>query len=232
MGTFTYEEDAMGKIESRELIPGGSSIAVTNENRFLYIHTLAHYRLHTQIKHQTRAFVKGFRSLIAPGWTAMFSAPELQRLISGDNIDLDLTDLKGNVVYYGGFHSSHRLIKWLWDILERDYTPGERGAFLKFVTSCSRPPLLGFAHLQPQFSIRCVEVPDDEDTGDTVATVLRGFLRLPSSKSRRGSSQTTHRLPTASTCFNLLKLPNYPNKEVLRDKLKQAISNNTGFELS
>uniref|UniRef100_F7A8M5 HECT-type E3 ubiquitin transferase n=1 Tax=Ciona intestinalis TaxID=7719 RepID=F7A8M5_CIOIN len=227
---FMHEEDIMGKIQSHELIPGGAGIPVTNENRIMYIHTLAHYRLHTQILHQTKAFVAGFRSVIPTNWISMFSSPELQRLISGDNVDMDLTDLKKHVVYYGGFHSSHRVVRWLWDILEQDYSPSQRSAFLKFVTSCSRPPLLGFANLQPQFSIRCVEVPDDEDTGDTVATVLRGFLRLPS-RSRRSSSHN-HRLPTASTCFNLLKLPNYPSKVVLKDKLKQAIANNTGFELS
>lgn len=41
------------------------------------------------------------------------------------------------------------------------------GSF-QFVTSCSKSPLLGFAHLEPPFSIRCVEVSDDEDTGDTI----------------------------------------------------------------
>ncbi len=40
--------------------------------------------------------------------------------------------------------------------------------FVQFVTSCSKPPLLGFAHLQPPFSIRCVEVNEDEDNGDTI----------------------------------------------------------------
>ena len=58
-----------------------------------------------------------------------------------------------------------KVIVWLWDILENDFTKAERSAFLKFVTSCSCPPLLGFAHLQPPFSIRCVEVGDDEDRG-------------------------------------------------------------------
>nr|CAB3267459.1 ubiquitin-protein ligase E3B [Phallusia mammillata] len=231
--TFTFEEDVMGKVESHDLVPGGSAISVTNENRIMYIHTLAHYRMHTQIQQQTRAFVRGFRSVISPQWTSMFSAPELQRLISGDNVDMDLADLKKNVVYYGGFHSRHRVVLWLWDILERDYTPSQRSAFLKFVTSCSRPPLLGFQQLQPQFTIRCVEVPDDEDPGDTVANVLRGFLRLSATKGSNSKSQKyPHRLPTASTCFNLLKLPNYPSKDVLKEKLKQAIANNTGFELS
>ncbi|ELV09550.1 Ubiquitin-protein ligase E3B [Tupaia chinensis] len=77
----------------------------------------------------------------------------------------------------------------------------------QFVTSCSRPPLLGFAYLKPPFSIRCVEVSDDQ--------------REPGG-----------RLPTSSTCFNLLKLPNYSKKSVLREKLRYAISMNTGFELS
>ena len=49
--------------------------------------------------------------------------------------------------------------------MESDFTKAERSAFLKFVTSCSCPPLLGFAHLQPPFSIRCVEVGDDDDRG-------------------------------------------------------------------
>lgn len=39
---------------------------------------------------------------------------------------------------------------------------------LQFVTSCSKPPLLGFAYLEPPFSIRCVQVADDEDFGDTL----------------------------------------------------------------
>ena len=33
---------------------------------------------------------------------------------------------------------------------------------LQFVTSCSRPPLLGFEHLHPPFAVRCVQVSYDE----------------------------------------------------------------------
>jgi len=32
----------------------------------------------------------------------------------------------------------------------------------QFVTSCSKSPLLGFGHLEPPFSIRCVELTEDE----------------------------------------------------------------------
>ena len=40
------------------------------------------------------------------------------------------------------------------------------------------------------------------------------------------------RLPSASTCYNMLKLPNYRRASTLKDKLLYAISSNAGFELS
>ena len=40
------------------------------------------------------------------------------------------------------------------------------------------------------------------------------------------------RLPTASTCFHLLKLPNFKVAKNLRAKLLLAINSGTGFELS
>ncbi|KAM4049389.1 ubiquitin-protein ligase E3B [Anomaloglossus baeobatrachus] len=223
--TLSYDEDVMGQLVCHELVPGGKSISVTNENKISYIHLMAHFRMHTQIKNQTAALISGFRSIIRPEWIRMFSAPELQRLISGDNAEIDLDDLKKHTVYYGGFHGSHRVIVWLWDILANDFNSDEKAMFLKFITSCSRPPLLGFAYLKPPFSIRCVEVSDDQDTGDTLGSVLRGFFTIR--KREPGG-----RLPTSSTCFNLLKLPNYSKKVILREKLRYAISMNTGFELS
>uniref|UniRef100_A0A8C1S9K9 Ubiquitin-protein ligase E3B n=1 Tax=Cyprinus carpio TaxID=7962 RepID=A0A8C1S9K9_CYPCA len=223
--TITTFVESLKGLVCHELIPGGKTMPVTNENKISYIHLMAHFRMHTQIKEQTAAFIRGFRSIINPEWLHMFSTPEVQRLISGDNAEIDLDDLKKHTVYYGGFHSSHRVILWLWDILSSDFSPEERAMFLKFVTSCSRPPLLGFAYLKPPFSIRCVEVSDDQDTGDTLGSVLRGFFTIR--KKEPGG-----RLPTSSTCFNLLKLPNYSKKSILRDKLRYAISMNTGFELS
>ena len=40
------------------------------------------------------------------------------------------------------------------------------------------------------------------------------------------------RLPTASTCINLLKLPPYPTASIMRSKLLLAIQNIQGFDLS
>lgn len=40
------------------------------------------------------------------------------------------------------------------------------------------------------------------------------------------------RLPSASTCFHTLKLPNYRRRATLKQKLLQAIGSGAGFELS
>ncbi|KAK3084530.1 hypothetical protein FSP39_014813 [Pinctada imbricata] len=223
--TFSCDEDCMGRLETHELVPGGKAIPVTNDNKIRYVHLMAHFRMYRQIRDQTIAFIRGFKTVVNHDWLLMFSAPELQKLISGDNISLDIHDLRRHTQYYGGYHNNHKVINWLWDILDKDFTNQERGLFLKFVTSCSKPPLLGFSHLEPPFSVRCVEVSDDQDTGDTVGSVLKGFFNIK-------KKDPVGRLPTSSTCFNLLKLPNYQKKATLKEKLRYAITSNTGFELS
>lgn len=55
----------------------------------------------------------------------------MQRLISGDTAPLDLRDLRRHTQYYGGFHDSHRVVAWLWDILHKDFSEEERSMFLK-----------------------------------------------------------------------------------------------------
>lgn len=44
-----------------------------------------------------------------------------------------MKDLRKHTQYYGGFHDSHRVVGWLWDILEKDFTEEEKGMFLKVV---------------------------------------------------------------------------------------------------
>ena len=106
--TFSFDQDVMGQLVTHELIPGGRGSNVTNENRISYIHQIALFRMHTQIKKQVAAFARGFKSLVSPEWLNLFSPPEVIRLISGDNSPLDIKDLRKHTHYYGGFHDSHR----------------------------------------------------------------------------------------------------------------------------
>ncbi|KAK6013033.1 HECT-domain protein [Ostertagia ostertagi] len=129
--TFSIDEDFMGKINTVDLVPGGRTIQVTNENKIDYVHRMAHHRVFSQTKQQCRAFVSGAQSVLNPAWLFLFAPYELQFIISGYSSDIDLVDLKKHVQYYGGFHGSHRLIKWLWEIVEKDFTADERRLFLK-----------------------------------------------------------------------------------------------------
>lgn len=58
-------------------------------------------------------------------------------------------------------------------------------SIIRFVTSCERSPPLGFSQLTPLFTIHYVPL-------------------------GRGEK----RLPTASTCFNMLKLPDYSSYNI------------------
>ena len=62
--------------------------------RIRYVHLMAHFRMYRQIKDQTVAFIRGFKSVVNPDWLDMFSSPELQKLISGDTADLDISDMR------------------------------------------------------------------------------------------------------------------------------------------
>ncbi|CAJ1941413.1 unnamed protein product [Cylindrotheca closterium] len=192
-----------------DLIPGGGTKAVNSRNVFKFIHLIAHHRLNILGSIQTRAFLRGFRDLIPASWVRLFSASELQKLISGDDSihGISVGSLKQAMQYGGGYHPSQPFIQDFWSILEDEFTPEQQRKFLKFMTSCSRQPLLGFGSLEPAPAIQQIRLTDEEITENA-------------------------KLPTSQTCFNLLKLPNYKNRDLLKKKLIDAIESGAGFELT
>jgi len=182
------------------LRPGGAEMGVTRDNRVEYIFLVAHYRLNVQMRRACDAFLRGFESVVPRTWIHMFSPAELQMVLGGSDAPLDLSDWHANTTYSGGYTAQHQTVLWFWEVLA-DFDAGRRAATLKFATSCSRPPLMGFKWLQPPFHVH-------------MATAEHG------------------RLPTSATCMNLLKLPPYDSREMLREKLTYAIEAGAGFELS
>ncbi|KAJ6036440.1 hypothetical protein N7540_000719 [Penicillium herquei] len=190
---------------TKELRPNGADMPVTNQNRLVYISYIARYRLQIQPQQETNAFLTGLGQIIQPSWLSMFNQSELQTLVSGEEDEINVEDLRRNSVYGGVYElgddgHEHPTIMHFWQVLH-EMTPEERQAVVRFVTSTPRAPLLGFSHLNPPFSIR--------DSGND-----------------------QERLPTTSTCVNLLKLPVYRTPEVLREKLLYAVSAGAGFDLS
>lgn len=190
---------------TRELLPGGSSMSVNNQNRLMYISLVARHRLQNQPRLQTSAFLRGLGQIISPSWLSMFNQSELQTLISGSRGEIDIGNLRRNTLY-GGVYAigddgmEHPTVQYFWKALE-SMSDSDRRKVLKFVTSTPRAPLLGFDQLNPRFSIR--------DSGNDQS-----------------------RLPTTSTCVNLLKLPIYKNMGVLKERLLYSVNAGAGFNLS
>ncbi|KAM7262797.1 hypothetical protein ACFE04_000480 [Oxalis oulophora] len=208
---FTVTEESFGSRHDIELKPGGRDTCVTNENKMQYVHAMADYKLNRQILPYSNAFYRGLTDIISSSWLKLFNASEFNQLLSGGNLDIDVDDLRNNTQYSGGYTEGSRTIKIFWEVV-KGFEPEERCLLLKFVTSCSRAPLLGFKYLQPSFTIHKVSC-------DTTLWASIG-------------GQDVDRLPSASTCYNTLKLPTYKRSSTLRAKLLYAISSNAGFELS
>ena len=190
---------------TRNLIPKGDTIMVTNDNRLLYISYVARHRLVIQPALQTSAFLRGLRTIIRPSWLSMFNQSELQRLVGGDSSEIDIEDLRQNTVYGGLYEigddrQEHPTVQLFWKVME-SFNDSQRRDLLKYVSSTPRAPLLGFSQLRPKFSIR------DGGTNE-------------------------QRLPSTSTCVNLLKLPQYQTEATMREKLLYAITSGAGFDLS
>ncbi|XP_068495990.1 E3 ubiquitin-protein ligase UPL6 isoform X2 [Phaseolus vulgaris] len=202
---FVIVNNEYGEQTEEELLPGGKNTRVTNENVITFIHLVANHRLNFQIRQQSSHFLRGFQQLIQKDWIDMFNEHELQLLISGSLDSLDVDDLRQHTNYAGGYHSEHYVIEMFWEVL-KGFSLENKKNFLKFVTGCSRGPLLGFRYLEPLFCIQRAGGNSSEEALD--------------------------RLPTSATCMNLLKLPPYKSKEQLETKLLYAINADAGFDLS
>lgn len=140
---FTVVSNELGGARVEELIPNGANVPVTNANRMEYIRQMADYKLNRQIRQQCAAFRRGLSNVVTVEWLYMFSNKEFQVLISGAEIAVDVEDLERHTKYGGDFGPEHGTIRHFWEVLH-GFDDLQRRQLLKFVTSCSRPPLLGF----------------------------------------------------------------------------------------
>ncbi|XP_043264433.1 ubiquitin-protein ligase E3C [Colletes gigas] len=177
---FTILSDELGERRVDELKPSGANIPVTNHNRIEYIHLMADYKLNKQIRAQCYAFKRGIGNVIPLDWLQMFSNKELQVLISGAQIPVDVNDLKMHTNYTGGYTRDHPTIIAFWKVVN-EFNDQQRRQLLKFVTSCSQPPLLGFKELEPPFCIQQAGSVDHLPTSSTCMNLLK-LPKFPNEK--------------------------------------------------
>jgi ubiquitin-protein ligase E3 C len=143
--------------------------------------------------------------MIKPSWLSMFNQSELQRLEGGDSSEIDVEDLRRNTVYSGLY------------VIGDD---GEEHPTIKLFWKV----MSEFTDAQRRDVIKYVS--------STPRAPLLGFSQLSPKFSIRDSGYDQDRLPSTSTCVNLLKLPMYETESTLRDKLLYAVTSGAGFDLS
>ncbi|XP_013408033.1 E3 ubiquitin-protein ligase HACE1 isoform X2 [Lingula anatina] len=191
--TFSVETDVFGDVQEVDLKPGGRAIPVTDANKKEYVQLVTELKMTRAIQPQIDSFLRGFHEFIPQSLVQMFDEYELELMLSGLP-EIDVDDWKANTVYNGCDEESN-VVKWFWEEVAT-FTQHENALLLQFVTGSSRVPHGGFANL------------------------LGGGG--PQKFTISVTNYTPQLLPTASTCINFLKLPEYPTREELGNRLRVA----------
>eukprot|EP00892_Ulva_mutabilis_P011877 jgi/Ulvmu1/9061/UM005_0154.1 len=210
---FVVEEDVLGRTVEHELLPAGGEVPVTDSNKLMYVYLCAHWHMARINSAAAQAFSAGLSRVIPISFLCMFTVVEVNELLGGAAaVDgISVADMQAHCHYKGGYSRSSSTVRMFWRVVA-GFTAEEQRLLLKFVTGTRRAPLGGFANLTPPLVLYKV------DCGASPLARLGGA--------------DVDRLPTASTCFSLLKLPNYRRSSTLRKKLLYAITAKAGFDLS
>ncbi|EER45293.1 E3 ubiquitin-protein ligase pub1 [Histoplasma capsulatum H143] len=197
--TFSIDDDQFGERKTVDLIPNGSNIPVTNENKKQYVELITEWKIQKRVEEQFNAFITGFNELIPADLVNVFDERELELLIGGI-ADIDVDDWKKHTDYRG-YQEQDEVIQNFWKVI-RSWDAEQKSRLLQFATGTSRIPVNGFKDLQGSDGPRRFTI---EKSGEITA------------------------LPKSHTCFNRLDLPPYKTYEQLQHKLSIAVEETLGF---
>ncbi|ETW04710.1 hypothetical protein H310_03865 [Aphanomyces invadans] len=211
--SLDFTVQGLTNFEVIELVPGGASINVTDDNKAEYLDLLLKFHMFGSIASPLAAFLKGFYDIVPLFLISVFDYQEFDLLLSGMP-DIDTNDWR--------MYSEIRWIKletpsvaetavvdWFWSVVAK-FSPEERARLLQFATGTSRVPVQGFKALTST---------DGRVRRFTIQMVNRG-------------PPPTGLMPKGHTCFNRIDLPLYTNKAELAKYLTLVINMEiTGFWL-
>ncbi|PAN17002.1 hypothetical protein PAHAL_3G100800 [Panicum hallii] len=187
-----------------ELIPGGSQKMVTLDSLEEYVYLVVDATLKSGIAKQIEAFKSGINEVFALKTLKMFTEEEMERILCGEQDSWALKNLEDHMEFEHGYDMSSPSIITFLEIL-REFGREEQRAFIQFTTGTPQLPLGGLALLEPKL------------------TVVR----------KQCDGNVDDELPSVNTCRHFIKLPPYSSKEIMREKLKYAITEGLGsFHLS
>jgi hypothetical protein len=229
--TFSLDADVFGRLETVELKRNGAHIAVTDANKHEYVQLVADSRTTGAVAEQLRAFAAAFWDILPRQYVGIFLPDELELLVSGQpTIDVDDWQRHSTAV---GFAPDAIELQWFWQVV-RSLSTVDQQRLLQFATGCPNVPAGGFARLGGAHGLQPFCVTRYEHVAVVAANVAAAAAATSSTTtSTTSTSQKMALLPTASTCFNILRLPIYSSAEQLRERLLVAIRAGTeGFEFA
>ena len=146
------------------------------------------------------AFRNGIFDIFEEEWIVDFLDPNELAVVFGSSGDgeLNVEEWRAATRYNDGYTNDESIIGWFWDLVA-SLPNKERQLLLLFTTGMTAVPIGGFAALTTA-------------GGDWMPFSIGKTICPPD-----------YPLPTAATCFNLLRLPAYPTREILNQKLLTAI---------
>ncbi len=143
--TFSVEVESYGKKTTAELVPGGASIYVTQENKREYVSKYIEWLFDKSVESLFSAFKKGFYKLYSGEMTTNCDPEELQLLICGSPV-LDFHELQKVTQYDGGYKKDSPTVVNFWSVVhELDLEQKKR--FLFFATGSDRAPVGGLGNM-------------------------------------------------------------------------------------
>jgi E3 ubiquitin-protein ligase TRIP12 len=180
-----------------EMKRGGRSLFVCEDNVAEFVKLVEDYTCGSYMVSRIAYFLRSFETNIQKEALALLSSEEIVRLISGEDVAMTIDDLRQYVKLEHGYGPHSREIEDFFAVVD-EMSREDKRLLLQFVTGCSRLPYGGISGLRPPLTI-AKRVPENGSLPDEC-------------------------LPSVMTCTNYLKLPAYSHKEIMRQKVIQAIT--------
>lgn len=214
---FVATVERYGTLTDIPLISNGEGTPVTNANRQEFVDAYIRYLLDTSVARQFEPFKRGFFTVCAGNALSLFRAEEIELLVRGSDEALDVDSLRAVAVYENWRHpllphhsiaqpaDNVEVIQWFWDAFKHASVARQR-KLLTFITGTDRIPAVGATSL--------------------VLRIVAGGDGWGG-----GGKEERRRFPVARTCFNMLVLWRYDDREQLEQKLWRAVEESEGFGL-
>ena len=186
------QKDNKNNIHSFNLIKNGNEIPIKNIDD--YINKRIDFMI-SQIEIFCEEIRKSLYKLIPKTILEKLSSDELELIINGKPY-IDIDEWKTYTEYREPYNKNSKVIIWFWEIMNT-LNQNQLSNFLQFSTGSKRVPINGFAELE-------------SNRGNISRFTI---VQIPYISKNKNYIK-------AHTCFNRIELPNFPNKNLLKEAVE------------